>query len=60
MDKNSKIIFFDRFRLSIRCFFVLPNNDDFYCLSAPYKFQDIMSFCQMELFGGRWMLCGVY
>ena len=41
MEKNSKIIFLIGFVLALGAFFVLPNNDDFYCLSAPHKFQDI-------------------
>lgn len=32
------------FILALGTFFILPNNDDFYCLLAPHKYEDINVF----------------
>ena len=44
MEKNIKLIFLLGFILALGAFFILPNNDDFYCLLAPHKFEDIDVF----------------
>lgn len=39
MEKNIKLIYLLGFILALGAFLVLPNNDDFYCLLAPHKFE---------------------
>lgn len=60
MEKNIKFIFLLGFILALGAFFILPNNDDFYCLLAPHKFEGIDVFVQMEHFGDHLMLHGDY
>lgn len=44
MEKIIKFIFLLGFILALGAFFILPNNDDFYCLLAPHKFEGIDVF----------------
>ena len=60
MEKNIKFIFLLGFILALGAFFILPNNDDFYCLLLLTSLKALMSFCQMEHFGDHLMLHGDY
>lgn len=44
MEKNNNYIYLLGFILALGTFFILPNNDDFYCLLAPHKYEDINVF----------------
>lgn len=44
MEKKNNYIYLLGFILALGTFFILPNNDDFYCLLAPHKYEDINVF----------------
>ena len=58
MEKNNNYIYLLGFILALGTFFILPNNDDFYCLLAPHKYEDINVFYLMEHSGDLWMHYG--
>lgn len=58
MEKNNNYIYLLGFILALGTFFILPNNDDFYCLLAPQSLKTSMFFYLMEHSGDLWMPYG--